>query len=36
MKEGLHEGQGVMYYHNGDIYEGNSCQPMSSKQLDGA
>ncbi len=23
MKEGQHEGQGVMYYHNGDTYTGD-------------
>jgi len=24
MKEGHHEGQGVMYYHNGDTYTGDA------------
>ncbi len=25
MKEGLHDGQGTMFYHNGDIYTGVDC-----------
>ena len=24
MKEGQHEGQGTMYYHNGDTYAGDA------------